>query len=260
MPCVFPVLSLKAATIINGPSDSLKLKLNGITYTLGVLTSMLILSLTLLTLRGVGNWGFHMQSPVFSLVLLYVMFVIGLCFLCGLSDIPFTFSCSDKVNRCFFGGMLTTLVMTPCVTSFMAPAISFALIQPSIFISVGIFLILGFGISFPYLIISLLPNTLEFLPRPNEWMTALKHFPFISVSLSAIWLFWVLIKELSTVSVLTGLLSLAFSIWIWIFTSDIKPPIKPVISTLFFRLIRYRSSYPKQHKKLFFKRIQKPRR
>ncbi|MEY2393148.1 hypothetical protein [Wolbachia endosymbiont of Tettigetta isshikii] len=95
MPYVFPVLSLKAAVIINGSSNSFKLKLNGIAYTLGVLTSMLILSLMLLTLRNMGcavDWGFHTQSPVFVLVLLYVMFAIGLCF-CGLFDIPLIFSC-----------------------------------------------------------------------------------------------------------------------------------------------------------------------
>jgi thiol:disulfide interchange protein DsbD len=263
MPCVFPVLSLKAAAIINYPGNSFKLKLNGIAYTLGVLTSKLMLSLTLLTLRNIGyamDWGFHTQSPVLVLVLLYIMFVIGLCFLCSLSDISLIFSRSDKVSSSFFGGMLLTLVAIPCVTPFMAPAIGFALIQPSIFTSISIFLFLGLGIALPYFIVSFFPNTLEFLPKPGEWTAALKHFPLFSVSLSIIWLFWMLTKESNTVPILTGLLSSAFSVWIWIFNDSIKPLIKPVISTLFLRLIHYRSSYPRQRKKSPFKATHKPRK
>ncbi|MCA4774497.1 hypothetical protein [Wolbachia endosymbiont of Mansonella perstans] len=79
-----------------------------IAYTLGVLTSMLILSLMLLTLRNIGravDWGFHTQSPVFVLILLYVMFTIGLCFF-GLFDIPFIFSRLDEANGSFFSGTL----------------------------------------------------------------------------------------------------------------------------------------------------------
>ncbi|MDM8335262.1 cytochrome c biogenesis protein CcdA [Wolbachia pipientis] len=262
MPCVFPVFSLKAITIINGLSNSFKLKLNGITYTLGVLTSTLILSSTLLTLRDVCctvNWGFHMQPSVFVPVLLYVMFAIGLCF-CSLFDITLILSHSNKANSSFFGGMLSTLCITPCVTAFMAPVIGFALTQSSIFISVGTFLFLGLGISFPYLIISFFPNTLEFLPKPYQWTEALKHVLFLTVSLSVTWLFWVLIKESNTVPVLTGLSSFAFSIWIWIFNNGIKPSIKPVIYTLFLRLIYYRSSYPRQHNEPSFRRIHRPRK
>ncbi|MDR2548479.1 MAG: hypothetical protein LBC34_03225 [Rickettsiales bacterium] len=223
-PCVFPVLSLKAAAIINGPGNSFKLKLNGIAYTLGVLTSMLTLSLMLLTLRNIGyamDWGFHIRSPIFVIILLYVMFTIGLCF-CGLFDIPLIFSRSDKASSSFLGGMLLTLVAIPCITPFMAPAIGFALTQSSILISISIFLFLGLGIALPYFIVSFFPNTLEFLPKPGEWTAALKHFPLFSVSLSIIWLLWKLIKESDTVPILTGFLSLAFSIWIWIFNNGIR--------------------------------------
>jgi thiol:disulfide interchange protein DsbD len=221
---------------------------------------MLILSLMLLALRNIGyamDLGFHIQSPVFVLILLYVMFAIGLCF-CGLFDIPFIFSCSDKASSSFFGGMLLTLVAISCITPFMAPAIGFALTQPSIPISISIFLFLGLGIALPYFIVSFFPNTLEFLPKPDEWTTALKHFPLFSVSLSIIWLFWMLTKESNTVPILTGLLSSAFSVWIWIFNNNTKPLIKPVISTLFFRLIHHRSSYPRQRKKSPFKATHKP--
>lgn len=226
MPCVFPVLSLKAITILNDTRDSIKLRLNGITYTLGVLTSMLMLSIVLLTLRNIGyavGWGFHMQSPIFVIILLYVMFAIGLCF-CGLYDIPLIFSHSGRMNSSFFVGMLATLVATPCTVPFMAPAIGFALTQPSTF-SISIFLSLGFGISLPYLIISFFPSTLKFLPKPGRWMETLKHSLSFPIFLSAIWLFWVLIKESSTGMVLptlTGLLILTFSIWIWNFFNNIK--------------------------------------
>ncbi|WCR57969.1 MAG: Thiol:disulfide interchange protein DsbD [Wolbachia endosymbiont of Ctenocephalides felis wCfeJ] len=237
MPCVLPVLSLKVVAMINDASNSFKLRLNGITYTLGVLTTMLILSIALLTLRNMGcavGWGFHMQSPVFILVLVYVMFAVGLCF-CGLYEIPFIFSYSGKANSSFFTGVLTTLVATPCVTPFMASAICFALTQSSIFIFISIFLFLGLGISFPYLIISFFPNKLKFLPKPGKWMETFKHFLSFPIFLSTIWLFWVLIKESNmemVLPVLVGLLSFTFSIWIWSFTSYVKLLTKSILFIL----------------------------
>ncbi|MGL9731484.1 MAG: cytochrome c biogenesis protein CcdA [Wolbachia sp.] len=95
-------------------------------------------------------------------LILYVMFVIGLCFLCSLSDISFIFSRSDKANSSFFSGMFLTLAIIPCITPFMAPAIGFALTQSSILISISIFLFLGLGIALPYFIVSFFLTHLNF--------------------------------------------------------------------------------------------------
>lgn len=227
MPCIFPVLSLKSFSIlkkVNSPS-SLAVKIEALAYTAGVLLSMFILALFLLILRSMGNsvgWGYQMQSPIFILVLLYLMFLIGLSF-SGFYDISFILpSFSNKyVNQqigSFCTGVFAILVATPCSAPFMASAIGFALTQPTLYFLL-IFQALGFGIAFPYLFISFFPTTLKFLPKPGQWMEIVKQFLAFPMYLSSIWLFWVLIKE-SNVSVilptLIGLLFLIFSIWLFI--------------------------------------------
>jgi thiol:disulfide interchange protein DsbD len=62
MPCVFPVLSLKALTLKQDPH----LKRHGVLYTAGVVLSFVALAAVLLALRGAGQalgWGFQLQSP-----------------------------------------------------------------------------------------------------------------------------------------------------------------------------------------------------
>ncbi|WP_339045834.1 protein-disulfide reductase DsbD family protein [Candidatus Mesenet endosymbiont of Agriotes lineatus] len=227
MPCVFPVLSLKFLSILKkakGPS-SLTIRIEGIAYTIGVLLSMFILAILLLILRSMGNsvgWGYQMQSPIFILVLLYLMFLIGLSF-SGFYDIPSIlpnfgskYTNQSSYIGSFCTGVLAILVATPCSAPFMASAIGFALTQPTLYFSL-IFQALGLGIAFPYLFISFFPTILKFLPKPGQWMETVKQFLAFPMYLSSIWLFWVLVKE-SNVNIilpaLTGLLLLVFSIWV----------------------------------------------
>src|SRR4029434_2737365 len=68
MPCVFPVLAMKAASFARLAGHSrAELRRDGLAYSAGVLVSFAAMAAALLAIRGsVGevNWGIQFQSPI----------------------------------------------------------------------------------------------------------------------------------------------------------------------------------------------------
>ncbi len=78
MPCVFPVLALKALSFANANGGHRE---QGVAYLGGVLASFAVLAVIIAVLRegsAALGWGFQFQSPVFVLVLAVLFFVLGL--------------------------------------------------------------------------------------------------------------------------------------------------------------------------------------
>ncbi|HKX11850.1 MAG TPA: protein-disulfide reductase DsbD domain-containing protein, partial [bacterium] len=78
MPCVFPVLSIKALSLAREAHDRSALRRSGWSYTLGVLVAFGILGGALLLLRAGGQalgWGFQLQSPLFVFAMALLFFV-----------------------------------------------------------------------------------------------------------------------------------------------------------------------------------------
>ena len=152
MPCVFPVLSIKALSLINVPhKEEKQARLNGLSYTAGILLSFGLVAIILIFLRNGGEeigWGFQLQNPIVVSVLAYLMFIIGLnlsgCFEFSskLSGIGQNLTTKSGHKGSFFTGVLATLVATPCTAPFMGVAIGFSLTQPPA-ISLLVFLCLG---------------------------------------------------------------------------------------------------------------------
>ena len=116
----------------------------------------------------------------------------------------------------FLTGILAVIVASPCTAPFMGSAIGFALLQPS-FNSVLIFLSLGIGFALPYLILSIKPSLLSFLPKPGPWMETFKQFMAFPMWASALWLLWVLSGQVNTdtlILVLIGGLTVSLSLWL----------------------------------------------
>ena len=82
MPCVFPVLFLKALSLVYSTRQSRRVQtLSGLSYTAGILVSFWIIVATLLISRAVGRqvgWGFQLQSPTFVALLALLLFLMGL--------------------------------------------------------------------------------------------------------------------------------------------------------------------------------------
>ncbi|AHX04234.1 protein-disulfide reductase DsbD family protein [Ehrlichia japonica] len=240
MPCVFPVLSLKIMSMIkNAQNGKVSLKADGISYTLGVMVSMFLLSSVLLVLRHFGyliSWGYQMQSPILITLLMYVMFLMGLSF-SGFYDLPFIVPSFNKVKSkegligSFIVGILSTFIATPCTAPFMVSAVTVALNQPNLY-SLLIFQVLGFGIALPYLLLSFFPGLLKLTPKPGRWMEILQRFLAFPLYFSAAWLLCILIKQEGPeilFAVLSCAILIVMGIWIMKFIRSWKPMSKFII-------------------------------
>jgi len=203
MPCVFPILSLKAFAIAKKTEkDRLSIRLHGIAYTFGVCISFIALAFVLIGIQQAGHqagWGYQMQSPPFVASLVLILFMVGLN-LSGMFELPMLFgnvgagvAAKDNAWGSFFTGMLAVLVATPCTAPFMAPAIGFALTQDATTIFC-VFTLLGLGLAAPFLLISLFPRLIAFLPRSGSWLYHFKQLTAFPMYASALWLLWVLMK------------------------------------------------------------------
>lgn len=201
MPCVFPVLGIKIMGFVNqSGSDKAKVVQHGLVFTAGVLVSFWALAGLLLALRSGGaqlGWGFQLQSPAFvfgmaAFLLIFALNLSGL-FEVGLSATGAGASLQSKEGLAgsFFTGMLATLVATPCSAPFLAPALGAALAL-SAGESLLVFTAIALGLAAPYLLLSIFPSAIKFLPRPGAWMETFKQFMAFPLYATVGWLLWVL--------------------------------------------------------------------
>ena len=227
MPCVFPVLSLKALSLVKlSKEERGTARKHGLAYTAGVMLSFLAIAGILIFLKSIGaeiGWGFQLQNPLVVSVLAYLLFILGLN-LSGVFEFANPFANSgqkltqnNNASGSFFTGILATLVATPCTAPFMAAALGYALVQPA-GISLAIFAALGFGLALPFLALSFIPALANIMPKPGAWMENFRQFLAFPMFASAAWLIWVMSKQTDSVSmfgVLIGMVSLAFGLWLW---------------------------------------------
>ena len=227
MPCVFPILSLKVLSLCQQKSVPYVQKVqHAITYTSGILISFLAIAVTIISLRSTGEmigWGFQMQSPLFLLVMIYVLVWVALV-LFGYIHIWIPMpngvhatKIQHPLRESFMTGLLITLVSTPCTAPFMAPALGFAFTQTADII-ILLILVLGLGLAFPFILIAVFPVLAFFIPKSGPWLKVFKEFLAFPMLLTAIWLSWVLLKHISSNAfaiVLVGLTSLLLMIWLY---------------------------------------------
>ena len=200
MPCVLPVLSLKALSLVETGASPQSARKHALWYTAGVMSSFAVVGLIVVSLSASGKalgWGAQLQQPVIVAVLAYVMVVLGLSLSggftlgAGFSNIGSGIASSGGAKGDFFTGVLACVVASPCTAPFMGTALAFAFAQPPA-IALLVFLTLGLGLALPFLLIGFVPGLAHRLPKPGAWMETLKQILAFPLYLTAIWLAWVL--------------------------------------------------------------------
>lgn len=250
MPCVFPVLSIKVLSLLNHSRANKRHRhRQGLAYTAGVLACFAVFAAIVLAVKAGGaqlGWGFQFQSPLFVLLLAYLMFAVGLS-QSGLFAVGNSFSRlgafggNDGLAMSFLAGALAAVVATPCTAPFMGAALGFAVAQPAP-ILIAVFLALGLGLALPYLALCYWPLLLRFLPKPGAWMERFKQalaFPMYAV---AVWLVWVLAQQSgpnAVAAALGGMVLIAFGAWLVTSTKQSRPVYRRVAASVaaFFILI-----------------------
>ncbi len=196
MPCVFPVLAMKAAALVRTAHDPRAAHGHGLVFMAGVVATFLALAGLLLAARAAGEaagWGFQLQSPVNIAVLSLLMLAIGLnlsgVFEAGLSvqRLGGGVATGEGVAGAFFTGILTVLVAAPCIAPFMATALGYALTAPAP-AALAVFSAMGVGLALPFTLLSVSPGLLSRLPRPGAWMETLRHVLAFPMYGTAAWL------------------------------------------------------------------------
>ena len=205
MPCVFPVLAMKAAALTRSAHEPAEARRDGVAFTLGVLVSFAILAAVLLALRAGGQavgWGFQLQSPAVVAALAVLMLAVALN-LSGVFEVGARLQSlggASPLSRlpggtgAFFTGVLAVVVAAPCTAPFMAFALGAALVMPAP-MAMGVFLALGLGLALPYLAVSLSPGLLARLPKPGRWMVLLQRWLAVPMYAAAAWLVWVFWRQ-----------------------------------------------------------------
>lgn len=192
MPCVFPILSLKALSLARAGESQAHARAEGLAYTAGVVLACLALGVLLLALRAAGQevgWAFQLQEPLVVAGLLLLAGAIT-ANLAGLFEFAVPgFARAGSQQGAFATGLLAAFVATPCTGPFMAAAMGAALLLP-VAEALALFAALGLGLALPFLAIALIPRLRAMLPRPGGWMVTFRKALAIPMGLTALALLW----------------------------------------------------------------------
>ena len=226
MPCVLPVISLKVLGLVSqSGAQAQRVRALGLAFAGGIIAAFVSLALVVVALRAGGQqlgWGFQFQSPGFVMAMCALVFALGLSLfgvftvqLPGLSNIGAKTKGAGGLGS-FLNGILATVLATPCTAPFLGAAMGFAFAQPGPVV-LGIFLASGAGMALPYLLLALCPGWTRLLPKPGAWMERFKQGMGFLLMGTALWLLWVLGKQLGMEAVIwTGafLLGLGLACWV----------------------------------------------
>ncbi len=243
MPCVFPVLSIKAAALARHVEHPAKAAAEGLVFLAGCIFTFVALAGALILAQQAGQavgWGFQLQSPVVVAALTLLMLAIGLnlsgVFELGLSVQGAGQGLASKggLIGAFFTGVLAVVVAAPCTAPFMAGAIGWAFTQPPL-AALSVFVALGAGLAAPFVIVSFIPGVFKRLPKPGAWMEGLKKFLAFPMYGAAAWLAWVFVQQ----SGANGLALLfaaavftAFATWLFGVSQRASKPLWPRLGAL----------------------------
>lgn len=201
MPCVFPILSLKAFSFVR-LSEPKQRRRSVHHYALGVMVSFLALAAALLALRAAGEslgWGFQLQNPWIVFALLCLFLALALNFL-GVFEIGESIASKaaqldQRFSSDFWTGVLAVIVASPCTAPFMGSALGLTLILPYA-LSLGIFASLGLGFAAPIVLLGYSNTFARWLPKPGPWLEKFKKAMAVPLLATCVWLAYILALQL----------------------------------------------------------------
>ncbi len=220
MPCVFPILSLKAITLIRAGADRREARSEAVGYLVGAVGVMVLLGGAVLLLRAGGTaagWAFQLQDArVVSVLLVLVMAIAtNLAGLFELPSLPVAFTGRSGLVGGIGTGALAAFIATPCTGPFMAGALGAALVLPPA-VGLLVFAALGTGLAVPFLLIGFYEPARRLLPRPGMWMVTLRHLLSLPMFATALGLAWLLGQQTGVSGMTAGLgIALLAGVTLW---------------------------------------------
>ncbi|NLO12169.1 MAG: hypothetical protein GX122_07115 [Candidatus Cloacimonetes bacterium] len=226
-PCVLPILPIRIMAIVNqAQKDRAKVLLHTLIYALGVMLSFGVLAAIFIGLRSAGEqqgWGFQNQNPMFSVILLSIVFGFALSLLdVFVLTAPGMNTASRATSRSgysgsFFGGIFAFLMAISCTGPFLGAALPFAFRLPSPLLLL-FFLIIGLGFALPFILIGLIPAAMKLIPKPGEWMNIFKEvmgFVLLYLVYTMLKTTLALTSGIYLMNVIFFLVLLGFALWMY---------------------------------------------
>jgi thiol:disulfide interchange protein DsbD len=200
MPCVLPILSIKAMALQNTQHAST----HKLAYFAGVMFCFNVFALVIVLLQQGGEqvgWGFHMQEPVVIVLLAFLFSLIAMVLLdtlmlgSSLSNVGQNLVNGESAGSHFATGTLAVIVASPCTAPFMAAALGVALMS-DIYVTFIIFNALAIGFALPLTLLFISKRAKSWLPKPGAWMETFKHILAFPMFATVAWLCWVFAGQL----------------------------------------------------------------
>ncbi len=195
MPCVFPILALKALHLARSGGEAGHARRDALAYAAGAIVGTGALGLALVAIRAGGTaagWAFQLQDPRTIMLLLLLATAIT-ANLVGLFQLP-AVGGGTRPAGSFGTGALAAFVATPCAGPFLGAALGTALVLP-LYGSVLVFAALGLGLAIPFLAVAFIPWLRKRLPAPGAWMKRLQRFLAIPMGATAVAALWLLYRQ-----------------------------------------------------------------
>ena len=195
MPCVFPILALKALHLARSGGDEATARRDALGYAAGAIVGTGALGIVLLAIRAGGSaagWAFQLQEPRTILLLALLVTAITLNLL-RVFELPVVGGERNPAGS-FGTGALAAFVATPCAGPFLGAALGTALLLPAAG-SIAVFAALGLGLALPFVIVAFVPALRSKLPKPGQWMVTLQRVLAVPMALTAIALLWLLWRQ-----------------------------------------------------------------
>ena len=206
MPCVFPILALKALHLAKAGGDERGARRDALAYASGAVVGTGALGGLLLAIRAGGaeaGWAFQLQDPRTTIILLLLLVAITLNLL-RVFELP-VLAGEHNPKGSFGTGALAAFVATPCAGPFLGAALGTALLLP-LYGSIAVFAVLGLGLAIPFLLIAFVPSLRRRLPQPGAWMARLQRFLAIPMAATAVGCLWLLYRQAGANAFVAGLL------------------------------------------------------
>jgi DsbC/DsbD-like thiol-disulfide interchange protein/cytochrome c biogenesis protein CcdA len=195
MPCVFPILALKALHLARSGGEERQARRDAIAYAGGAVVGTGLLGAILLAIRAGGSaagWAFQLQDPRTTIILLLLATAITLNLL-RTFELP-VLAGEHSPGGSFGAGALAAFVATPCAGPFLGAALGTALLLPA-YGSIAVFAALGLGLAIPFLFVAFIPAFRDRLPKPGPWMARLQRFLAIPMAATAVGCLWLLYRQ-----------------------------------------------------------------
>jgi thiol:disulfide interchange protein len=224
MPCVLPVLTLKAFHAVeHAGHDDKNRRAHGLAYLLGTVSFFVAFATIIVVLKAGGKrlgWGMQFQNPAFVATLTAIVFAFALNAL-GVFEILISAQGGDGEEDKPWGsvvnGWFAAIMATPCSAPFLGGATAAALkADTPAWATLTIFALIGVGLAAPYVALTFIPALARMLPKPGAWMNTFKQVMGFTLLGAAVWLFGAFQAQVTPAAAngfLWFLLALGIGLW-----------------------------------------------